>query len=89
MIINGIPVDLKGFGLLARGSPYTWESEFHRGRPRPLYNGSLTEWFVHPAGDSPSQWVAATADSLRTSKYGFAPYYFQSDAITMEQFVAT
>jgi len=89
LIINGLPVDLKGFGLQAHGSSYTWDSEFYRGRPRPLYAGSLTEWFVHPAGTSPSDWIAAPANSLRTSKYGYAPYYFQSESITMDQFVAS
>ena len=89
LIVNGLPVDLKGFGLQAHGSSYTWDSEFYRGRPRPLYRGSLTEWFVHPTGDSPSEWIAAPVDSLRTSKYGYAPYYFQADAITMGQFVAS
>ena len=89
LIINGLAVDLKGFGLQAHGSSYTWDSEFYRGRPRPLYKGSLTEWFVHPITGSPSKWIAVPADCLRTSKYGYAPYYFQADAITMEQFVAS
>ena len=89
LIINGLLVDLKGFGLQAHGSSYTWDSKFHRGRPRPLYKGSLTQWFVHPTGSSPSEWTAAPADCLRTSKYDLPPYYFQSDAITMSNFIAS
>ena len=89
LIINGLCVDLKGFGLQAHGSSYTWDSTYYRGRPRPLYEGSLTDWFVHPTDGPPSEWVAAPADCLRTSKYGYAPYYFQADAITMSNFIAS
>ena len=89
LIINGLPVDLKGFGLQAHGSSYTWDSKFYRGRPRPLYEGSLTQWFVHPTDGSPAEWTAAPADCLRTSKYNLPPYYFQADAITMANFVAS
>ena len=89
LIINGLCVDLKGFGLQAHGSSYTWDSTYYQGRPRPLYKGSLTDWFVHSTDGPPSEWIAAPAGCLRTSKYGYAPYYFQADAITMSNFIAS
>ena len=89
LYIMGIPVDLKSFGLQSYGSSYTWDSTYYKGRPRPLYDGSLTEWFIHPNGDDPSDWIAAPAECLRTSKYNLPPYYFQDDAISMSNLVAS
>jgi len=81
LIVNGLRVDLKSFGLGAYGNSYTWNSTYHQGRPAPLYEGTETDWFVHPAGDHPSEWIAGPVHKLRTSKYGYAPYYFKSDTI--------
>ena len=89
LIVNGLCVDLKSFGLQAYGSSYTWDSTYYKGRSRPLYDGSLTEWFIHPNGDDPSDWIAAPAECLRTSKYNLPPYYFQDDAISMSNLVAS
>jgi hypothetical protein len=89
LIVNGLRVDLKSFGLGAYGKSLTWDSEYYRGRPAPIYKGTETDWFVHPTDGPVSEWIAAERISLRTSKYGHAPYYFQSDAIDMTAFVAS
>ena len=87
LIVNGLKIDLKGFGLDAYGKTLTWSSEYYRGRRAPLYDNLMTDWFVHPTDGPPSEWIAAPRSSLRTSKFGYAPYYFQADAITMAQFI--
>ena len=88
LIVNGLRIDLKSFGLGAYGNSLTWKSEYYRGRPAPIYDGTETDWFVHPTDGPVSEWIAADRKSLRTSKYGYAPYYFQSDVIDMDSFVA-
>ena len=88
LIVNGLRIDLKSFGLGAYGKSLTWKSEYYRGRPAPIYDGTETDWFVHPTDGPVSEWIAADRESLRTSKYGYAPYYFQSDVIDMGSFVA-
>ena len=87
LYINGLPVDLKGFGLQAHGESYTWDSEYYRGRPAPIYDETQTEWFVHATDRHPSTWIAGEACTLRTSKYGYAPYYFQHECIDMAEFI--
>ena len=87
LYINGLPVDLKGFGLLAYDKTYTWDSSYYQGRPRPLWAGSLTQWFIHPTDGDPSTWIAAEVYDLHTSKYGHAPYYFKDTCIDMAEFI--
>lgn len=87
LYIRGIPVDLKSFGLQAHGSSYTWDSPYYRGRSRPIYTESLTEWFVHPTPGPVSEWIAGPTNGLRTSKYGYAPYYFQNATRTVSKLV--
>jgi len=87
LFICGIPVDLKGFGLREYDRSYTWESQFYRGRPRPVYKESLTEWFIHPTDGPPSKWIAARASDLRTSYRGHAPFYYKDCVVTVAELV--
>ena len=85
LIVNGSRIDLKSFGLDFYGNTFTWKSEYYRGRPAPLYDGTETDWFVHATDEDPSTWIAGRRSGLRTSKYGYAPYYFGQDCVTMKQ----
>ena len=87
LIVNGSRLDLKSFDVDLYGNSYTWRSSFYRGRRAPLYDGSLTDWFVHASDLHPSEWIVGRRSGLRTSKYGFAPYYFTEDCSTMGQLI--
>ena len=83
LVVNGSRWDLKGFGVKLFGNSHTWQSNYYEGRRAPLYEGTETDWFVHATNDCPSTWIAGRRSGLRTSKYGYAPYYFTQDCMTV------
>ena len=83
LIVNGTGIDLKSFGVDHYGNSYTWDSKHWEGRRAPLYRDTETDWFVHVTGGDPSTWIAGRRSGLRTSKYGYAPYYFAQDCVTV------
>ena len=85
LIVRGARIDLKSFGVDAYGSSYTWSSSYYRGRQAPISADTQTDYFIHPAEGDPSTWVVAPAKALKTSKYGYAPYYFQSACRPLEK----
>ena len=85
LFICGAPVDLKGFGLREYDKTYTWDSNFHRGRPRPVYKDTQTEWFIHPTEGPPSEWLVGHVNDLRTSMYGHPPYYPKDKVMTVDK----
>ena len=87
LFINGQPVDLKGFGVVTHDKTYTWDSTYWTGKSRPIYKGTQTAWFIHPTAGHPSEWIAAHVSNLRTSKYGYAPYYFKDTVVTVGKLV--
>ena len=78
-------IDSKGFSLIEGPKSFTWESSFWSGRKRPLYNESLTDFFVHPLGNSVADWIIAPASSLTTSYFGDAPFYWKDRCQTVKQ----
>lgn len=89
IITRGSRIDLKSCGLDSYGRSLTWRSKHYRGRRAPVYRETLTDYFVHPTDGPPSEWIVAPVKALRTSKYGYAPYYFQHETITMASFIKT
>ena len=85
LYIGSLKIDLKSFGLNPNRLSLTWDSPHYRGRSAPLYRGSETDYFIHASQAQPQTWIAAPAKALRTSKYGYQPYYFKSDCVTVEQ----
>ena len=85
LIASGSRIDLKSFGLDAYGRSFTWRSTYYRGRQAPIYDDTQTDYFVHPTEADPSKWIIAPAHELRTSKFGYSPYYFQSACRTLEE----
>ena len=87
LIVNGSRWDLKGFGLDFYGNTHTWSSTYYRGQRAPLYKGTETDWFVHGVDGPVSEWMCGRRSGLRTSKYGYAPYYFTQDCVTVGELV--
>lgn len=87
VIVNGMVIDLKGFQLDEFRKSLTWRSPFYKGRRAPVYKGSLTDYYVHPTSECPSEWIVAPVESLHTSEYGHAPYYRKSATFTMADFI--
>ena len=87
LIVSDTRIDLKSFPLEVYSNSLTWSSTYYKGRLAPLRRGLLTEWFVHPNGDDVSRWYAAPLSSLRTSKYGYQPYYIRRAVVTVAELV--
>ena len=85
LIVNGSRWDLKSFGLDFYGNSFTWCSKYYRGQRAPLYKGTETDWFVHGVDGPVSEWMCGRRSGLRTSKYGYAPYYFTQDCMTVSE----
>ena len=87
LYVGDLRIDLKSFGLRTNMKSLTWESTYYEGRPAPMYAESETDYFIHPTEGDPSTWVAARASSLKTSLYGFAPFYYHHDCVTVDKLV--
>jgi hypothetical protein len=86
LFVHGLGnIDVKGFTLIAGPKSYTWDSTFWTGKRRPLYNDSLTDFYIHPFGDDVAEWIVAPASSLNTSFHGFAPFYWSDRCKTVQQ----
>ena len=85
LFIRDTRIDLKSFGLDAYMKSYTWQSSFYRGRRAPIYEGTKTDYFIHPTDGPPSEWIVAPASALRTSKYGHQPYYAKNRCMTVAE----
>jgi hypothetical protein len=82
-------IDIKGFGLIEGPKSFTWNSGFWKGKNRPLYNESLTHFFIHPHGKSVGEWVVAKATELRTSYMGLQPFYYKDSTMTVDDLIAS
>ena len=87
LIVNGSRWDLKGFGLREYDRSYTWDSRFYRGRPRPVYRDTQTDWFIHSTNGPPSEWLVGHVTDLRTSLWGHPPYYPKDKVVTVDKLV--
>jgi hypothetical protein len=87
LIVDGSRWDLKGFQLESYSKSLTWSSTYHQGRPAPIYNGTETDYFVHPTDGDPSTWIVAPIFALHTSKYGYQPYYDKAACMTVGELV--
>ena len=83
LIARSTKLDLKGFGLDFYGNSYTWSSKRYKGQPAPVYDRTETDWFVHGTDGPVSAWMCGHRSGLRTSKFGYAPYYFAQDCVTV------
>jgi hypothetical protein len=87
LFIGDIKVDLKYFGVELHSNSLTWSSPGYRGLRRPVYHFTETDYFIHPTDGPPSEWIAGHVTQLRTSKYGYAPYYFKNAVVTVAKLV--
>jgi hypothetical protein len=80
VVVNGLIIDIKSFGLREDAKTKTFDSEAYRGKghcPK-----SFTKWLIFvPEGSSPSLWEAAPFHKQRKSKFGYPPYFWKSDVV--------
>ena len=87
LYVGDLRIDLKSFGLDVYSKSLTWQSPYYRGRRAPIYNGTETDYFIHPTDGPPSEWIVAPISALRTSKYGYQPYYIKDQCVTVAELV--
>ena len=85
LIVANTRIDLKSFGLEVYSKSHTWSSPHYRGRRRPVWRTTQTDWFVHPNGEDVADWLAAPCSALRTSKWGHQPYYLSFKVMTVDK----
>ena len=87
--IGNTIVDFKSFGLRRYGRSMVWDSDFKKYMGAyPLYEKSITEYFIHVVGNNPDDWLVAPASALQRSKIGFQPWYRPQAVMTMREFLA-
>lgn len=84
--IDGKNYDLKSFPLRVNAHTMTWDSPRWEGE-FPKYEGQLTDFYIHPNGDSVKDWYIIPASALRRSEYGYGPYYWRDSVSKVSDFI--
>jgi len=86
VIVDGLNFDIKSFTLRNDASTMTWESPRWKGE-LPKYEGTLTDYYIHPNGDSVEDWYVVPASALRRSYYNYPPFYWKDQVKKVSDFV--
>ena len=85
---NKAVFDLKTFGLRRGPNSYTWDSTYYAGKPKPVYDGWKTEFYIHPTDGPVEEWLVCEASGLHTSKFADQPpYYYPNNVQTLDSFL--
>ncbi len=86
---NRANFDLKSFGLRQGPHSLTWDSSYWAGRAKPIYDTTLTDFFLHPIDGPVGNWHVCMASGLHTSMFAKEPpFYYPQFVQTVDSFLS-